>query len=149
MKPKQSDSDGEKRRGTWHLLHWCLLFPFVVMGWAGCVQDAKVADDADPAGAYALVSVDGKNVPCDIQHDGHSLSVKSGTFIIATNGTCCSRIDFSIPTGGGSSREVKATFTRQGSKLTMRWEGAGMTTGTIEGGTFTMKNEGMVLVYRK
>jgi hypothetical protein len=47
------------------------------------------------------------------------------------------------------TREVKATYTRQGSKLTMQWEGAGMTTGTVEGDMFTMNNEGMVFSYRK
>jgi hypothetical protein len=31
----------------------------------------------------------------------------------------------------------------------MRWEGVGMTAGTVEGDTFTLKNEGIVLVYRK
>jgi hypothetical protein len=31
----------------------------------------------------------------------------------------------------------------------MKWQGAGMTTGTIAGNTFTMNNEGMELVYKK
>jgi len=29
------------------------------------------------------------------------------------------------------------------------WQGAGTTTGTIEGNTFTMENEGMVFAYKK
>ena len=47
------------------------------------------------------------------------------------------------------AREVSATYTNEGSKLTMQWHGAGTTTGTIEGSTFTMDNEGMLFVYRK
>ena len=31
----------------------------------------------------------------------------------------------------------------------MQWQGAGMTTGTVEGNTFTMENEGMVFVYQR
>jgi hypothetical protein len=31
----------------------------------------------------------------------------------------------------------------------MRWDGAGMTTGSVDGNIFTMHNEGMVFVYRK
>ena len=52
---------------------------------------------------------------------------------------------------GGRSEDagLLASYTRQGSKLTMKWEGAGMTTGTAEGDTFTMNNEGMVFAYRK
>jgi hypothetical protein len=47
------------------------------------------------------------------------------------------------------SREVKATYTRQGTQITMQWEGAGMTMGNVSGNTFTMTNEGMVFAYRK
>jgi hypothetical protein len=31
----------------------------------------------------------------------------------------------------------------------MQWKDAGTTTGTIEGNTFTMDNEGMVFAYKK
>ncbi len=54
-----------------------------------------------------------------------------------------------MPSGGDSSREVKATYTHEGGKLTMRWQGAGTTTGTIQENTFTMNNEGMLFEYRK
>ena len=128
----------------------CALLPlFMVVGWAGCKQPAKVAADPDPVGTYALVSVDGNKVPCTLQHEGHTLTIKSGSFIINPDGTCSSRVVFSPPSGGDSTREVKATYTRQGAKLTMKWERAGMTTGTVEGDTFTMNNEGMIFAYRK
>lgn len=56
---------------------------------------------------------------------------------------------FALPSGADSSREVKATYTRQGSTLTTKRDGAGMTTGTVEGDPFTMNNEGMIFAYRK
>lgn len=117
--------------------------------WAGCQQVAKVTGDVQGAGTYTLVSVDGKQVPCALQHAGSAVTVKSGTFNINPDGTCSSRVFFSGATGGESVREVKATFTSQGSKLTMKWEGAGTTMGTVDGDTFTMNNEGMIFVYRK
>jgi len=122
---------------------------FMVMVWTGCKQDAKVAADTNPVGTYPLVSVDGNKVPCTVQHEGNTLTVKSGTFIINPDGTCSSKVVFSPPSGGDAAREVKATYTRQGSKLTMQWEGAGTTTGTVQGDTFTMNNEGIVFAYHK
>ena len=149
MKPKQNELNGERWRATRHSLQFHLLPLFIVIVWSGCKPDAKVAADTNPAGAYTLVSVDGNKVPCTLEHQGAKLMIKSGTFIIYVDGTCSSKVVFSPPTGGDSSREVKATYTRQGSTLTMKWEGAGVTTGTVDGDTFTMNNEGMIFAYRK
>ncbi len=133
-----------------------LLLPVLCMAlaWTGCKPEAKdtkaTTAEINPAGTYALVSVDGKQVPCTITHEGHSPTIKSGSFVINADGTCSSKIAFAMPGGGGDAgREVKATYTRDGSKLTMKWEGAGTTAGSVEGNTFTMTNEGMVLLYRK
>lgn len=46
-------------------------------------------------------------------------------------------------------REVNATHTREGAKLTMERIGAGTTKGNVKGNTFTMDNEGMVFAYQK
>ena len=145
MNADQHKLTGERRVATRRLLQWSVLPLLMVVVWAGC----KNAGDANPVGTYALVSVDGNKVPCTVQHDKHTLSVKSGTFAINADGTCSSKIVFSIPSGGDSGREVKATYTRQGAKLTMKWVGAGTTTGTVAGDTFTMNNEGITFAYRK
>ncbi len=149
MKAQLDESRCPQCRPARPLLQCCLLPLCVFLVCAGCKQDAKVTADINPVGTYALISVDGKNVPCAIEHDGHAVNIKSGSFIINADGTCNSRMVFSPPSGGDATREVKASYTRQGSELTMRWEGAGMTTGTVKGDTFTMNNEGMVLAYRK
>jgi len=116
------------------------------MACAGCKKEAKVAAEGNPVGTYRLVSVDGNRVPCTVQHEGHAMAVTSGSFIINADGSCSSKI---VLAGRDSAIEVKATYTREGSKLTMQWQGAGTTTGTFEDNTFTMNNEGMVFVYRK
>ena len=115
----------------------------------GCKPAAKVAKDVDPTGIYALVSVNGSTVPASIAHDGTALQVRSGTFTMKADGTCITKMVFVPPSGQEATREVSATYTKEGGKLTLQWQGAGMTTGTIAGNTFTMDNEGILFVYRK
>ncbi|HWQ91528.1 MAG TPA: hypothetical protein VN673_07635 [Clostridia bacterium] len=103
----------------------------------------------DFAGEYALVSVDGNPVPAKVTHEGAAIEVRSGTFTIHADGTCGTKTVFVPPSGTEVTREVSATYTKEGPKLTMQWKGAGTTVGTIEGNTFTMNNEGMVFVYKK
>lgn len=116
---------------------------------SSCTKKQVASDGVDPTGVYALVSVDGKQVPASISHDGVTLQVLSGTFIIHADGTCSSKTVFVPPAGTEVAREVTATYTMDGSKMTMEWKGAGKTVGTIQGDTFTMDNEGMLFVYRK
>jgi hypothetical protein len=156
MKSNQNKLNREQGRATRHFLQLCLLPLFMVMVWAGCKQEAKVAADTktvaaaagdiNPVGTYTLVTVDGNKVPCTVQHEGHTMIIKSGGFIINADGTCSSKMSLE---GRDAPIEVKATYTREGPKLTMKWQGAGMTIGTVEGDTFTMDNEGMVFVYKK
>ena len=116
---------------------------------SACKQEAKVAAGADPAGVYTLVSINGNKVPTSVSHDGTPLQVRSGLFTIKADGTCSTKTVFVPPSGSEATREVSATYTKDGSKLTMQWRGAGMTIGTIEGNSLTMDNEGMVFVYNK
>ena len=155
MKPKQNGSNGEGRATRWALRLW-LLPLLVITALVGCKQEAKVtaetktvaaaAADINPVGTYALMTVDGKKVPCTVQHEGHTMTINSGSFSINADGGCSSKMSLA---GRDAGIEVKATYTREGPKLTMQWQGAGMTVGTVEGDTFTMNNEGMVFAYRK
>jgi hypothetical protein len=149
MKQAKGELNDEQQRATRHPLQLGLLLLLMLSAWAGCKQEAKVAADPNPFGTYTLVSVNGNKVPGTVQHEGATLTVKSGAFTINAVGTCSSKVVFSPPSGGDFTREVKATYTRQGLKLTMQWEGAGTTIGTVEGDTFTMNNEGMLFAYRK
>lgn len=115
----------------------------------GCAKQQPASGRAGFAGVYALVSIDGKEVPATVTHGGVGLRVISGTFTINGDGTCNSKTVFVPPAGTEITRDVNASYTVEGAKLTMQWEGAGMTIGTVEGRVFTMDNEGMVFVYRK
>ena len=133
---------------TKHALHLCALLTAGLL-LSGCKPEAKVAEGGDPTGVYALVSVNGNAVPASVPHDGTALQVRSGSFTIKADGTCSTKTVFVPPSGQEATREVSATYTKEGAKLTMQWQGAGTTTGTVAGNTFTMDNEGMLFVYKK
>ena len=159
MKSNRYGCNHKPQWTTRRFLQSCALPLLTVMVWAGCKPEAKVAGDTkspgptpagiNAVGTYTLVSVDGKQLPCTLQHGGQSPTIKSGSFIINADGTCSSKVDFSLPSGGDTCREVKASYTQEGSTLTMKWQGAGTTLGTVEGDAFTMNNEGMIFAYRK
>ena len=107
------------------------------------------ANDIDPTGRYALIAVDGVTIPAAVSHGDAEIKVHSGVFTINADGTCSSKTVFSPPSGGQVTQKVNATYTRNGSNLVMQWEGAGMTTGTVDGNTFTMDNHGMIFVYSR
>jgi hypothetical protein len=116
---------------------------------SGCTKHSVNSDTAGAVGEYSLVSIDGKDLPATVNHGGATLQVLSGTFTIDARGKCKSKTVFVPPGGSEVEREVAAKYTAAGSELTMRWEGAGVTVGTVEGNTFTMNNEGMLFVYEK
>lgn len=107
------------------------------------------AQPADISGTYTLVSINGNPLPYTMTHEPPGVRVTSGSFTINADGTCTSDISFVLPSGEAASRPVSATWTRDGAKLTMSWQGAGVTEGTVAGDTFSMDNEGQILVYRK
>jgi len=115
----------------------------------GCKGRARTAADVDLTGIYNLVSVDGKILPCKLSHAGADMTIISGVFTINTNGTCLSLMNLSVPSRENISREVKATYAQEGDQLIMKWEQAGTTVGKVDGNTFTMTNEGMLLTYKK
>jgi hypothetical protein len=114
-----------------------------------CKNQKSSLPDAGQTGVYALVSIDGNQVPANVFHEGTALQVRSGTFTINSDGTCSTKTIFVPPAGSEVTRMVYATYVKDGSRLNMQWKGAGKTVGNIEGNTFTMNNEGMVFVYTK
>jgi hypothetical protein len=131
-----------------HATHLGLLVA-VGLCWSACQPQVEVSEGTDVSGTYTLVTVNGSKTPAVVSHEGAKLEVRSGTFTIKADGTCSSRMIFVPPSGTESTREVTATYTREGSTLHMKWKGAGKTQGTVEGNTFTMNNEGMIFVYEK
>jgi hypothetical protein len=129
-------------------LHVALLLSLGVV-FSACQKAEKTSATGGLTGVYALLSLNGKPMPASVSHEGTALQVRSGTFSIKPDGTCSTRTVFVPPSGTEATREVNATYTKDGAKLTMQWQGAGVTTATVQGNTLTMNNEGMVFVYRK
>ena len=127
----------------------CLFAVAGLLVLSACQHHSATRSAIDPSGVYTLVSVNGEAVPAGLAHEGATLQIRSGSFTIRADGTCTSRMTFVPPSGPEVTRDVNATYTRDGTTLRMQWEGAGTTVGTVEGNTFTMNNEGMLLVYRK
>lgn len=149
MKIKPNTSNTKPQTAASRFPALCLISAFLLLAVAGCKPKAGGNANVDPAGVYTLVSVNGKSVPCNLTHEGVVLTVKSGVFTITADGHCTSQTTFCVSTNRDVNRDVKATYTRNGTELTMRWEGAGMTKGNVNGNTFTMTNEDIVLAYRK
>jgi hypothetical protein len=149
MKTEFNKSNIKLQVAMARFLGLCLIPAFLMQAGTGCKNEAGSNANIDPTGVYALVGVDGKSLPCSLTHEGAAPTIKSGVFTIKADSNCSSQITFSMPTRGDMSREVKATYTRQGAELTMQWEGAGVTMGNVHGNTFTMTNEGMIFAYRK
>jgi hypothetical protein len=110
---------------------------------------ADAAKLPEISGTYTLVSINGTPLPFTVTHEGPGIQVTSGTFTFRPDGTCATMTAFVMPSGQAQSREVSATYARDGSKLTMQWQDAGVTIGTVEGDTLTMENEGQVFLYQK
>jgi len=50
---------------------------------------------------------------------------------------------------GFQTAKFSGTYIEKDSRFRLKWAGAGETTGSFEGTTFTMTNEGVVFTYRK
>ncbi len=116
---------------------------------AACSSGPAEAPPADPSGVYVLQRVDGQPLPCKILHGDAKLELRSGTFTFRPDGTCATVTVFARVGGAELRREANATWTREGGKFWMNWERAGRTTGVLDGGAFTMINEGLEWEYRK
>ena len=119
----------------------------------GCRLAPRTLDTRDAAGVYALIPVDGKGLPAIVEHGSDSVEVRAGQLEISADGLCQSTTVFVPPSGSVITREVQAACVVDrvvdGERWTMRWRGAGTTTGMRVGATFTMHNEGLNFVYRK
>jgi hypothetical protein len=128
----------------------CLVLFALGFCFSGCGNGKTAANSTpDHTGTYALVSIDGKTLPCTPPHEGGAPEVQSGSLTLNADGTHSSSITFRVPPDKTGTREVKGTYTRDGVTLNMKWEGAGTTTAKLEGSNLTMINEGIAFAYRK
>lgn len=110
----------------------------------------RATGNSEVAGTYNLVSVDGHPVPYPPRQEGQQgLQIVSSTLTLNGDGTFVSTMNYGDTPGWPRSRDFKGTYAKQGADYVLTWEGAGQTGVTIDGGTLTMNNEGMLFVYQK
>ena len=124
-----------------------ILFSALALASSACGSSRAVAPVNEIVGDYTLVAVNGSAVPADVEHDGVTMRVMSGSMSFRSDGTCRSTMRFIAPTGQEAVNTVAADYTVSGETVTMRWQGAGTTTGVLQGNAFTMDNVGMILRY--
>ncbi len=127
-----------------------LLLAVFVSLLAGCSQTGgSCCDPSGPEGTYALSSIGGASLPCTPPHEGGAPEVRSGAIRLNADGTFTSTMAYGFPDGREGGRDFRGTWTREGVSFVLRWEGAGVTTATLDGDTLTMDNEGFAFVYRR
>ena len=116
---------------------------------ASCSQAPRTTNTFDHAGTYELVTINGNELPYTPPHEGGAPQVRSSTFTLNADGTFSSTFTYGMPSVNPFSRDFSGTYTREGSRFSFQWKGAGRTTATLEGNTLTMDNEGVLFAYRK
>ncbi len=116
---------------------------------SACNNRDSDTNGRDITGEYALVATNGNKLPADITLEGTTLKVRSGTLTLNADGTCTSETIFITPPGDEVTRQGKATYTKEGSKLDILWKGDVASVGTIEGNTLSVDGGGMLLEYKK
>ena len=106
------------------------------------------AQTSDHQGTYSLVTVNLDKLPCTPPHKGGAPQGLSGAITLNADGAFTSAMSYNLPKGP-FSKQFSGTYTRDGSRFSLQWKGAGTTTATLEGKTFTMDNEGILFAYQK
>ena len=76
MKAKSSSNKTNLETYTARIVALGLLAACLLLALTGCQHESTANPGPDPAGAYALISVDGKTVPCTINHEGTAMTVE-------------------------------------------------------------------------
>jgi hypothetical protein len=127
-----------------------LMLLFIGLFLPACRQGTTVVStNPEPAGTYALVSINGNKLPYTPPHEGGAPEVQSSAMTLKADGTFTSTVTYGMPGGKSSSHDFSGTFTCEDTRLTLRWNGAGLTILKLEGNSFTMDNEGILFTYRK
>jgi len=129
---------------------WQILMTMAFAWVCGCGGDpASPSPDAE-LGNYSLVSLDGRVVPTSIGEAGGEVEILSSILILSTGRKLRMTTTFR-PSPGATpvSNEVTGSYTMQGNAFTFSYSNGGGNTGTLNGDTLQMPNEGVVWLYRK
>jgi hypothetical protein len=133
---------------------WRFVVALTIAAACGCGKDTKEptkgATTSAEVGIYALVSLNGSAVPASISEGGTQIAVISGTLTLGAGGTVRISTTFRISPGAAPmTNEVSGNYSMQGNTLTFSYTNGGRNTGTLDGNTLKMLNEGVVWLYQR
>ena len=102
------------------------------------------------AGVYTLVSLNGQALPTSVAEGGRQIEVVSGTLTLGSDHTVRVSTSYRLSPGAApATNEVSGTYSIQGDALTFSYSNGGRNSGTLDGDTLRVTNEGVVWTYRR
>ena len=124
-----------------------LLFPILFLACGDSTGPEAIA------GNYTLRTIDGQDLPAVIlQVLNDKVEVTAGSLRINSDLTFSSSLTAAATTSGTTTSATDTqtgTYTLNGTAITLRFQDASTSTGSITGNTLTVIDEGLSLVYRK
>ena len=124
-----------------------LLFPILFLACGDSTGPGAIA------GNYTLRTIDGQDLPAVIlQVLNDKVEVTAGSLRINSDLTFSSSLTAAATTSGTTTSATDTqtgTYTLNGTAITLRFQDASTSTGSITGNTLTVIDEGLSLVYRK
>ena len=114
-----------------------------------CSSDEAVSPPLSEVGRYALVSVDGQNLPARVTEEDMVADVFSGTFDVISGGAAKITLEFQPVGEDMTTNVIGGRYTRRGDLLSFTWETGGETVGMLSRNELQMTNEGQLWLFRK
>jgi hypothetical protein len=133
---------------------WRFVVALTIAAACGCGKDTKEPTKGPTTsaevGTYALVSLNGGAVPTSISEGGTQVEVISGILTLSAGGTVRISTTFRISPGAEPvTNVVNGTYSMQEKTLSFSYNNGGRNTGTLNGDTLQMLNEGVVWLYQR
>ena len=133
---------------------WRFVVALMIAAVCGCGKETTKPNTGPTTGAeggtYTLLSLNGSALPASISEGSTQVEVTSGTLTLGAGRTV--RMSTTFRTGPGAApvtNEVSGTYSMRGNTLTFSYTNGGGNTGTLNGNTLQMLNEGVVWLFQR
>jgi hypothetical protein len=129
---------------------WRIVFAVTLACMCGCSSDTAGPNAGAELGTYSLVLLDMQGLPASIMEGGQEVEVLSSSLILSTGRRLRMTTTFR-PSPGATpvSNEVTGSYTLKGNDFTFTYNNGGRNSGTLNGNTIQMLNEGVVWLFQK
>ena len=133
-------------------MHFCVLALTIALSSSSTSPGSAVpnADTVVVAGTYVLQSLDAKVLPASITEGGMSVEVTASTMTLTAGDSIQVSTTFRVSSAATPiTQVVRGTYRVQGTTLSFSYENGGTNSGTLNGSTLQMTNDGVVWLYRR